>query len=521
MVLLRTQADLRACLERWDSFSSRLLFRVHRLLGCCAPDLPLFREEHVVQLVRAPNPADLNWEEAGGSRLNRWARVFATFLFMGFVMGVCVVLCYLLRNLQKELQEESLNEETGKVEINRSLGLSLLPAIGVSLLNIMLIFGSKSLSARERHLTKSKEMASAMVKLTLALTLNTGFVTLFLNRHERSWYEKGGLVHNMCFMLLIPGLVPPVMSLNDIPKYIRRARAARINPETTALTVKQYNALFEPSEPDVARRYAEALKIFLITTLYSPLLPWAPAFGVLCLVALFWADKYALLRLQKRPSVPLGPELASVALVMVRVFATFLLPFAVRLFLLPSQADGGSSVCKVMDIAVLVALLLLLLPRKVQRVLFCADCVLGSEEEEEFDADNEAGAADYYEAQHLWPAAWKYHKSHFLYGTLPDSVNPEMLSPEGGQVGGPAGRRQEDLVGAIQNSLVVAIEQVALIDDGGGADRPSMRQEESLSEILERTPLTVEMQDVKVVQPGNNGNARGGQNMVVQGAMLQ
>lgn len=36
---------------------------------------------------------------------------------------------------------------------------------------------------------------------------------------------------------------------------------------------------------------------------------------------------------------------------------------------------------------------------------------------------------DYYQAQFLWPANMKYHKSHGLYSRLPEKVNPEVLDP--------------------------------------------------------------------------------------------
>jgi hypothetical protein len=67
------------------------------------------------------------------------------------------------------------------------------------------------------------------------------------------------------------------------------------------MSQEKYNELFTPSELYVARRYASAVKIFLINALFLPLIPWATAIGILGLSIQFYIDKFLTVKHYCRP----------------------------------------------------------------------------------------------------------------------------------------------------------------------------------------------------------------------------
>lgn len=227
---------------------------------------------------------------------------------------------------------------------------------------------------------------------------------------------------------MMAALVSPVLAMIDIPGQIKGMR--RRAKESTLPTMPRHQGqlllyLWEPREFDIPLRYANALKTFISCACYQTLVPLALPAGVVGIFMQYWIDKYMLLRVMRRPTVPQGSNLVQTSLFLSRIFISIGVPVGLVIFLTPSASDDSVMV-SFCFLGILLAVAGFLIPDAIQRLLICTYCCLGKTA---FDEDQDAAGTDYYEAQHVWPANMKYHKTHMLYKMLPEKANPENLTP--------------------------------------------------------------------------------------------
>jgi hypothetical protein len=366
---------------------------------------------------------------------------------MLLLVGLAILLVYLLQLLQQQLKAES-KDESGRTTVSVKSGMSALPAVIVSLINFGLVFSSKKLSEREYHPTKTHEAASTALKMTTALVTNTSLVLFLLNLKSTNWYTSGGLVVDLYWMLLVNTLSPPLFQALDLSTKMRRfMRCFMKYPEKiTRLPRSKGDKLlkfWEPSEFNSTRRYANALQTFICCAIYQPLMPHAliAAFVGICLQ--YVIDKYMLLRIHKRPSIPEGPGLAHVMLQTCRFFICLGLPVSTTIFLWPSFDRGSGFWTSIILGGWAIGFISYILPDAVQRSLLCTCICL---RRAKFKVSDDAAEIDYYSAQYVWPADMKYHKAHDLYKMLPERLNPENFEPGTGVLS------QDDMRGNYTNA---------------------------------------------------------------------
>jgi len=304
--------------------------------------------------------------------------------------------------------------------------------------------------------------------MTAGMILNTAGVFFFINAQPHEWYESGGLVTEVFYMLLALVLVRPIIAYLD-PGYLIRGwmrrklteeKLEKINilqtppkPEDAedrkkAMELKMYFLRqFEPSELDNARRYAFALTTFIGCVIYTPVSPLFSLMGLIGIVLQYVVDKYMLLRWYKRPAKPSNAQMAMLMTKVTKVFVPFSFALAVFIFLTPSWEEkfqvGGNFVTSAI-ISLIAAVLplglfarALLKCRGIGKFVSSRECA--------------AGLDDYYNAQHMWAKEMKYHKNHFIYKCLSEDKNPEILSPDSKPV------KVED----VRRTYGVAIKKVA------------------------------------------------------------
>lgn len=458
VVTFRHQNDMRACLQRWNTFWGRWFY-------CDGVDAPIcwqgnkfFKGEMLpmfplgdtptcrIGVERAANPGDINWTELGIPPAVKYKRLAKTNLAMGIVILITFFAVYGLNKLadwatdQKESRKGNQNESAG------FQALAFLPAVLVMLMNMALQICARTLGQYEFHETKTEEMYAQATKMCVGMILNTAGVLLFLNTQPKEWYYAGGLIENTGTMLLTNALIPPFIPLLDIKYYMNfRKRQKKLTDEKLAkinevlsraqraqspdpalqkeveqvknqIRVIQQQA-FAPSEMDSPRRYADALKTTFCCIFFSPVMPFVSFLGFIGMVLQYATDKYGLLRVYKRSAGPMNSCMAMFSMRIIKKFAPLALAIAIFIFLTPSWKDKeiviSSFISAIVIAAVNVFLPLALLGRCLQR------CYSGKE----------AGEMDYYQAQYMWAKEMKYHKDHFLYAKMPDTVNPEYLTP--------------------------------------------------------------------------------------------
>eukprot|EP00927_Polykrikos_kofoidii_P035855 TRINITY_DN30364_c0_g2_i1.p1 TRINITY_DN30364_c0_g2~~TRINITY_DN30364_c0_g2_i1.p1 ORF type:complete len:1037 (-),score=158.51 TRINITY_DN30364_c0_g2_i1:328-3375(-) len=442
VVVFRFPQDLRATLSRWNGFWGRFFYcdgedssflwsRNNIWKGASLPRFPVGDPPvpiHQIKVERAANPGDIHWEELGVDAWERRKMFLKTNLAMAGLIIVSFLLIWGLNTIQAQLESENGY-------------LSLLPALGVAVLNASLTFAAMTLGDREYYETWTEQEFSQSLKMSIAMIANTGFVLFFCEMRPHNWYETGGLVDDVFVMLLINSLAQPLMGFLDIPymckcnrrRKVTDAKLAEWNAaigsgdasalKTLTAEIETYKAGFVPSQMKNQRRYANALKTFVCCLIYAPLVPLVCIVGVVGLALQYWVDKYMLLNWYMRPPRPANCEMCMQSTRFVKIVAPIGLSLAFFLFLTPSWKDKAV-VLQFFLFALLISVGFQCVPLRVLRRALCCSFRSG-----DFQAVDDLGE-DYYKAQYLWSKQMKYHKDHFLYKCLPEAKNPEYLSPD-------------------------------------------------------------------------------------------
>jgi hypothetical protein len=103
-------------------------------------------------------------------------------------------------------------------------GLSILASIVVVMINTALRRVVRIFSQMEKHETYTDYNLSVAFKLILARFVNTSIVPLIANLAISKWFEDGGLVSVIFYVMLSISFVDPLMNYFDVWYVIRHFR---------------------------------------------------------------------------------------------------------------------------------------------------------------------------------------------------------------------------------------------------------------------------------------------------------
>eukprot|EP00927_Polykrikos_kofoidii_P034482 TRINITY_DN29257_c0_g1_i1.p1 TRINITY_DN29257_c0_g1~~TRINITY_DN29257_c0_g1_i1.p1 ORF type:complete len:1040 (-),score=127.01 TRINITY_DN29257_c0_g1_i1:52-3078(-) len=461
VVIFRHMADLRMCLSKWGP-------HMLHLIGFHKSNLPLYGRWAKLVAYRAPNPGEIIWEDLGVTRRERAKMFTKTNSIMIGIIILCAGCVYGLNRLKDRLGATSLVWR-------------ILPVFGIAFCNTLSMSMSKKYGQEEYHTTQGQQTTSISIKMAVAMLANTAGVIFFTNAQPKEWYKT--LVGEVTLLLIFTGTIQPLMMLMDF-KYkmngpLKRSKLTDallqdLNEQRARLDVavpttrdegmniyrqrmqiqKQVTKLeqaFEPSDIEMTKKYAYAVRTFLCCMLYTPMAPLMSLVGLIGLGTQYWVDKYMLLRWHKRPSEPLPASQAENSVLFVRCVLAILLPVSMFVFIQASWDDVGACLFW-FGIWLFGGIVFLAVPLKVWRSVLCLRFLPGLRGEKfKIHTVDEEKPPDYYLAQHLWPKEMKYHKSQFLYALLPDSKNPEMLT-----LGVDSATKDSDIRHAVEAGGVVA-----------------------------------------------------------------
>mmetsp|Transcript_40267 Transcript_40267/g.85888 ORF Transcript_40267/g.85888 Transcript_40267/m.85888 type:complete len:970 (-) Transcript_40267:132-3041(-) len=447
VVVFRYQEDLRACLNKWQSFWARWFYldvgSVWSLLTSERRPLPLFpigeRNVNKLKVERAANPGDIHWEELGVALEERLKMLAKTNAAMLFVIICSFFICYGFNKLRDKVSDWGESSEG-----NAGMGiqaLAILPALFLGATNMIIVFTARYLGDKEFHATWTSQEFSIALKMTVGMIMNTAGVLYFINTQPRDFYKVGGLVHESFLMLFFNALAPPLVWLADPGYRIRAAgrrkltqeRIDKINEALQATpkvpaeiksaqqSVNYFKQVHMPSAMDNARRYANVLKTSICCLWYMPVCPNFALVAIAGITLQYWVDKYLLLRWYRRHERPPNCQMSTFSLKFIKYVAPLGLSLAVWLFLTPSWAAKGEVRWNCIVMALISVGFAVVVPlHTVSRILLglpCLPSVTASSDD------------DYYQAQYMWAKPMKYHKDQPIYKILPEHLNPEHLSP--------------------------------------------------------------------------------------------
>mmetsp|Transcript_19221 Transcript_19221/g.35150 ORF Transcript_19221/g.35150 Transcript_19221/m.35150 type:complete len:1032 (+) Transcript_19221:5159-8254(+) len=298
-VTFKTQIDARLVRYKWDGeWQDRFWNLIFR---CCrSKKLPLFKGRKI-RVKRAPEPNDIFWENLSFGFGKRLGNTIVTSLFTLVLLGICFVLIYATSAGQESIHD-AYGDDPSSEDLIKIRVLSILPSFGVVFINMMLGQLIRRTSAYEKHHTLTSYHTSVAVKLTIATCVNTALIALIVNLNpEDSWFTPGGLATDMTYILLSNAFLQPISYVFS-PMYLVRLckrRSARKNPYCTQA---EANMIFEGPPVDMAQRYANVMKTFIVTCAFAALIPLGVLFSLFGLILSYWVDKILLLRRHARPS---------------------------------------------------------------------------------------------------------------------------------------------------------------------------------------------------------------------------
>lgn len=264
-----------------------------------------------VYIERAAEPGDIYWENLSVTTLERVKTSFYTNL----IAFGCLLIAFGINlglSILKDAIESNDNETTTTEEFLVRF-ISILTSFIVVVINVTLGRVIRILSAYEKHETYSKYHLSVAVKLTTALFINTGIIPLFVNYGRKNWFDNGGLMVDIFYNTITISFISPFVYLFNPVYLVNRIRMCleERKGESSKMTQRQANQLYEGPALDMAQRYANTMLMFCMCVFYVFPLPVMP---LLCFGGAsfqYWIEKYILLRRHKIPE-QLGATMAQV-----------------------------------------------------------------------------------------------------------------------------------------------------------------------------------------------------------------
>ena len=291
--------------------------------------------------VRPPDPSDIIWENLSVRLVSRLKNMAVTSAVTLVMLGLCGGMIYGCSYYKRQLYEDNKNKtSTLSADRLRYLVTSILPAVGVILINFVLSRCIRLFSLYEKPHTSTQYNSSVALKLVLAMCINTALIAILVDYdRDDGWFTPGGLVVQMTYIYISNAVVTPLFYILSPMYLLRVVRRCRIRRAPGQFFQGDANAVFEGPPVDLAQRYANVLKTLIISFAYAPIVPIGLLIGLIALVIEYWVDKTLLLRRHARPQRISGDLNRS----MIRILPWAVVVYAVMLFVFMEQLNPDYS----------------------------------------------------------------------------------------------------------------------------------------------------------------------------------
>ena len=302
-----------------DIFKRNKSAHKKQLFHCFYPMTANMLKGSRVRVSRAPEPSDIMWANLSYSKGTKHLRRIYTYILTVLMVVGSFVMIVAVSFAQKAIIKH-LSENSVLVQI-----LAFMSSLVIMIVNFYLGQFLRRLAEYEKHGTYTSFFKGIAEKLAVAQLINTAFttlvakvvVTIFLtdigDESELSafgFYSKGGLIEGMFYVFISNAYCTPILNIFDFfyAMKLYSRRKAEKDPYDRGLNQKAAHTLFEGTQYDMSYKYAMLMKTILLTCFFAPAIPIALIISVLGLSAMYWVDKYLLLRRAALPSA-LGGEL--------------------------------------------------------------------------------------------------------------------------------------------------------------------------------------------------------------------
>jgi len=337
-VTFKTQEDARLVCDNLGTNAFQRFF--HRVCGQGSFESEEFHNTRIHGFV-PPDPSDILWENLSVRLVHRLKNMALTSAVTLVMLGLCGGMIYGCSYYKHELYKDYRDQtDTGSADRVRFLVTSILPAIGVIVINLVLARSIRLFSLYERPHTYTLYHSSVALKLVFAMCINTALITILVDYdRDTNWFTPGGLAVEMTYIYISNAVVGPLLYVFS-PGYIFRViRRCRIRRAPERFFQGDANAVFEGPPLDLAQRYASVFKTLIISFAYAPIVPIGLGLGLFALLIEYWVDKALLLRRHARPLISSGDLNRS----MVRLLPWAVVVYAVMLYVFMELLNSDDS----------------------------------------------------------------------------------------------------------------------------------------------------------------------------------
>jgi hypothetical protein len=275
-VTFAKQADQRKCLKR-------TAVSYFAIMSGSAPGSEANFQGCLLNIDRAPEPSDIVYDNSHYTFFGRWIRTVLSY----FICSIVLVLVFV---------------------IIKAMGSSSAGVIAafISGVNVVLPqFVRITTWYIERHVKKSDEQTSVLIKLAVVRCVNSG-VLIYLSAPSLQQFSAEHLNH-VQNILIADSITTPLLRVLDIPGLISRHYSSK-----GVATQDELNVLFTPAEWSLAERYTDMLKTLFVGFFFAVPVPSGLIITCFAMFTTYFVDKYSRMRQWKR-NTGLDESLSTVA----------------------------------------------------------------------------------------------------------------------------------------------------------------------------------------------------------------
>ena len=261
---------------------------------------------------RAAEPTDIFWENMALNSRKRLKRKLITYSVSILLLGIVFFVTLLLDLFINFLEDET--DGGSNILVLLIWALTFGNSILVAVINLILRAVMRKLTAKERNKTYTDYNVDVSFKLFFTMFTNTAIIPLVTKPSKNNWFGVNGLVVDVYLNLILVSFVNPLFYHYNWTLLFKKLRICyeKRKRHHSKITQREANKLFEGTNFDIAKGYADINMILATTAFYTPLMPLLPIISISGLIFHFWLQKYFLFRKCKIPQ-HMGERLAMLA----------------------------------------------------------------------------------------------------------------------------------------------------------------------------------------------------------------
>lgn len=296
-----------------------------------------------IQVIQAPAPTDILWENIGLSTTEILKRRLVTIILSLIILGACFGMVLGLKVAQDKAAKNQAASATNG-QLTSTLGvriLSIVISLLILIINNVLAIVLQKLTIYERHSDHTDKNRSMILKICVSQFINTCLLIVAVhaiiikpkNRIDTKGRLRifhpisnllGGVLIDAFFILISDLYLSPLLTLFDPMYFMKLCKRSKLKEELTkpnnnsSMIQKDANEIMKGQELDPASLYSKVIKIYLQSIFFMPILPIAPLIAFVAIFINYWVQKYVLLRRAARP-ISIGHKIVETCVLFIKI----------------------------------------------------------------------------------------------------------------------------------------------------------------------------------------------------------